>query len=213
MAVWEWFAPDAIESQISFSSSEYETSTQVGSFDILEYLETSNILECNFPVFPLVTMNGLFVKTDISVFVQYAGLPPEQIPQNLSNYVRVVGQKGRYIGCSEGPNVSQGPVNFFAYGTSIRVNSINPLPDNQALVGLGVTLVEAQSLFTQTNNPFVNPFYPYNSATSTQGGVPLIGECYLNKGLIQQSQLRAHYLPGNKYSDPSGLVEFDFTII
>jgi hypothetical protein len=213
MPVWEWLFDDAISTSVSFSSEEYASQTDVGDFDILEYLQNSNLPECNFPVFPKVTLIGTLVKTDIGAFVQYAGYPQDEIPGNLVSQIRIIGQKGRYIGCSEGPNVSQNPINFFAYGTSLKITSITAIPDNQVIVSLGVINIPAGSLFSQLNNPFVNPFYPYNSATSTEGGVPLIGSCYLNNGIIQMAGLKAHYIPGNKYTNPSNSVEFDFSII
>lgn len=213
MPVWEWLSDDALSASVSFSSEEYGSQTDIGDFDIVEYLENNNLPECSFPVFPRVTLIGTFVKTDIASFVQYAGYPQDQIPTNLVNQVRIIGQKGRYIGCSEGPNVTQGPVNFFAFGPSLRITAITAIPNNQVIVSLGVIGVHAEFVFTQTSNPFLNPFYPYNSATSTEGGVPLIGECYLNNGLIQIADLRAHYVPGNKYTNPSNSVEFDFSII
>lgn len=212
MAVWEWLSPESVVANVSFSSQEYDQ-TQVGAFDILEYLESSNIPECNFPVFPRVTLIGTLVKTDIPIFLQYAGVPAQKIPQSLSNQVRIIGQKGRYIGCSEGPNVSVNDVNFIAYGESLKITSITAIPNNQVIVGLGVSNVPAQNVFTQFNNPYVQPFYPYNSSTTSTGGVPIIGECYLNNGFIQQAGLRAHHIPGNKYTPPSTSVEFDISIL
>lgn len=212
MAVWEWFDPEGLSTSIGFDASNYDQSN-VGVFNILDYLENNNLPECNFPVFPLITVIGATVRTDISIFLQYANVSADEIPGALSDQIRIVGQKGRYVGCSEGPNVSASNVNFLAYGPSLKISGISPLPDGTVVVSLGVIQVPAQNLFTQFNNPYVQPFFPYDSSTTTIGGVPIVGQSYLNNGAIQIASLRAHYVPGNKYSDHSNQVDFDFSVI
>ena len=84
MAVWEWFDPEGLSTSIGFDASNYDQSN-VGVFNILDYLENNNLPECNFPVFPLITVIGATVRTDISIFLQYANVSADEIPGALSD--------------------------------------------------------------------------------------------------------------------------------
>ena len=211
--IWEWFAPDLIDTDQSFLTTPYGSNDDV-SFDLLELLQSSTYPECNFPVYPRVSLIGSpWVRTNIPAFTQFAGQP---VPPQLANDCRIISQKGRYIGCDNGTaNISQVGVNFVAagdYGT-LTISSITDLGDGTVLVIFSVN-DRATNIFTKYTNPIVQPFFPYNSQTTLVGGVPIFGEVYLNKGKIESKNLRAHYIPGNKYTQNNpGALEWDFKII
>lgn len=211
--VWEWVYPDTISTGITFNQSQY--SNEDIEFDILDYLEQSDVPPCSFPVYPGVTFFSTFVRTNISDFTQYAGFDAADIPVQLSDSCRLISQKGNYIGCDDGTaNVSQLGVNTIIFGDRLKIQNILDLGDGTVLINFHVVNVRAQDIFTLFSNPMVQPFYPYSTSTTQIGGVPIVGDAYLNKGKIRIGGFRAHYIPGNKYTlnNPAPF-EVDFTIL
>lgn len=210
--VWEWFAADQLATDQFFATTPYGSNDDV-SFDLMDLLQSSTYPDCNFPVYPTAMLVGTpWVRTNISAFTQYAG---QEVPPNLVNDCRIISQKGRYIGCDNGTaNISQLGINFVASGAlnTLSINNIVDLGDGTVMVVFHVS-DRAENLFTKYDNPISQPFFPYNSQSTAVGGVPVVGETYLNKGKIQSKDLRVHYIPGDKYTQPAPSLEWDFTII
>jgi len=207
--VWDWFAPGVpLNTVQTFDLTPYASSNTgpVTLQDVLGLLSTSSLGPCNFPVYPRVGLTGLFIRTNISEFTQYADAPPSQIPVSLAETIEVASDKGQYLGCDNGSaNVSQSGVRI---KTQPKITSIISLGENEVLVSLDI--------FNLAQNVFVGqsglPFFPWNEDVFQQGVLVPIN-AYFNNGQIAANGIYARYLPGNKNTSLTSLSStFDFSL-
>ena len=210
--VWEWLAPTALLTpSVSFDLAPYAgAQSQTGVItmqDVLEMMNSGSFQACGFPVYPRVGLTSLLVRTNIPAFTQYADVPVEEIPLSVAENIRIDSDKGFYVGCDDGTaNISQSDVRLRAYP---KINGIQSFANNEVIVALLMNDLAENSFITSGNQPF----FPYNLQTNPVGGVPFLGDAYLNNGQISVTGIRAIYVAGNKATSPASLNgNFDFSL-